>query len=115
MSQKPWRGIHVATALPFHDDLSVDYDGFADHVRWLADNGMDGVAPNGSLGEYHSLTDEERARVVEVAIDGVQASTRYPGDVALRFARVKRYRHDKTASEADTLDSLQGLLRRPNP
>jgi 1-pyrroline-4-hydroxy-2-carboxylate deaminase len=56
MSQKPWRGIHVATALPFHDDLSVDYDGFADHVRWLADNGMDGVAPNGSLGEYHSLT-----------------------------------------------------------
>lgn len=69
MSQKPWRGIHVATALPFHDDLSVDYDGFADHVHWLAANGMDGVTPNGSLGEYHNLTDAERARVVEVAVE----------------------------------------------
>jgi DNA ligase-1 len=48
--------------------------------------------------------------VVEVAIDGVQASTRYPGGVALRFARVKRYREDKAASEADTIDALQAML-----
>ncbi|WP_018157903.1 dihydrodipicolinate synthase family protein [Demetria terragena] len=63
----PWRGIHVATALPFHDDLSVDYDAWGEHVRWLAENGMDGVTPNGSLGEYQTLTDAERAKVVEVA------------------------------------------------
>jgi dihydrodipicolinate synthase/N-acetylneuraminate lyase len=69
MNQKPWRGIHVAAALPFNEDLSVDYDGFADHVRWLAKNGMDGVAPNGSLGEYQTLTEAERARVVEVAVE----------------------------------------------
>jgi dihydrodipicolinate synthase/N-acetylneuraminate lyase len=68
-TDKPWRGIHVATALPFNDDLSVDYDAFADHVRWLAENGMDGVTPNGSLGEYQTLTDAERARVVEIAVD----------------------------------------------
>jgi DNA ligase-1 len=49
-------------------------------------------------------------QVVEVAIDGVQASTRYPGGVALRFARVKRYRSDKRAEEADTIQSLQALL-----
>lgn len=48
--------------------------------------------------------------VVEIAIDGVQASRRYPGGVALRFARVKRYRPDKAASDADTIDSLQALL-----
>ena len=48
--------------------------------------------------------------VVEVAIDGVQASTRYAGGVALRFARVKRYRPDKDASEADTIDDLRALL-----
>jgi DNA ligase-1 len=48
--------------------------------------------------------------VVEIALDGVQASTRYPGGVALRFARVKRYRPDKDASEADTIDELRGLL-----
>ena len=51
--------------------------------------------------------------VVEVALDGVQTSTRYPGGIALRFARVRRYRPDKSAAEADTLDSLQALLRRP--
>jgi ATP-dependent DNA ligase len=48
--------------------------------------------------------------VVEVAIDGVQSSTRYPGGVALRFARVKRYRPDKRADEADTIDALRALL-----
>ena len=48
--------------------------------------------------------------VVEIAIDGVQASTRYPGGVALRFARVKRYRSDKNAEEADTIDDLRALL-----
>ncbi|HVL51803.1 MAG TPA: ATP-dependent DNA ligase [Actinomycetota bacterium] len=50
--------------------------------------------------------------VVEIAIDGVQASTRYPGGVTLRFARVKRYRPDKKAAEADTIDSLRHLLVR---
>ena len=50
--------------------------------------------------------------VVEIALDGVQASTRYPGGVALRFARVKRYRPDKGADEADTIDDLRALLPR---
>lgn len=49
--------------------------------------------------------------VVEIAIDGVQRSPRYPGEVALRFARVKRYRPDKVAGEADTIRTLRALLR----
>jgi ATP-dependent DNA ligase I len=48
--------------------------------------------------------------VVEIALDGVQSSTRYPGGVALRFARVKRYRPDKNAEEADAIDDLRALL-----
>jgi DNA ligase-1 len=48
--------------------------------------------------------------VVEVALDGVQTSTRYPGGLALRFARVKRYRPDKHAGQADTIDDLRALL-----
>jgi DNA ligase-1 len=48
--------------------------------------------------------------VVEIALDGVQSSTRYPGGVALRFARVKRYRPDKGAGETDTIDDLRALL-----
>ncbi|MGR2753315.1 ATP-dependent DNA ligase [Agromyces arachidis] len=53
----------------------------------------------------------EPVTVVEIAIDGVQRSSRYPGGVALRFARVKRYRDDKPAGEADTIQALRGLLR----
>jgi DNA ligase 1 len=47
--------------------------------------------------------------VVEIAFDGVQASTRYPGGVTLRFARVLRYRPDKTPAEADTIDAVRAL------
>lgn len=46
-------------------------------------------------------------QVVEIAYDGVQTSRRYPGGIALRFARVLRYRDDKTAEEADTLEALR--------
>ncbi|GAA2093402.1 ATP-dependent DNA ligase [Streptomyces albiaxialis] len=49
--------------------------------------------------------------VVEIAFDGVQRSTRYPEGVTLRFARVVRYREDKTPEEADTVGSVRGLLR----
>ncbi|WP_044495242.1 dihydrodipicolinate synthase family protein [Nesterenkonia massiliensis] len=66
---KPWHGVIVATALPFRDDYSVDYDAYAEHVKWLAESGCDGVAPNGSLGEYQTLTDEERARVITTAVE----------------------------------------------
>jgi DNA ligase-1 len=48
-------------------------------------------------------------QVVEIAFDGVQRSPRYPGGVALRFARVLRYRPDKTAAEADTIDTVKTL------
>ncbi|GAA5148546.1 dihydrodipicolinate synthase family protein [Nocardioides marinquilinus] len=69
MAHQPWHGITVATALPFDDELAVDHDAYAAHVRWLAENGMDGVVPNGSLGEYQTLTEQERARVVETAVE----------------------------------------------
>ena len=48
-------------------------------------------------------------QVVEIAFDGVQTSTRYPGGMALRFARVLRYRDDKTPAEADTLDTVRAF------
>jgi DNA ligase-1 len=50
--------------------------------------------------------------VVEVAFDSVQESPHYPGGMALRFARVKRYREDKKASEADTIDSVRAIFQR---
>jgi DNA ligase 1 len=47
--------------------------------------------------------------VVEVAFDGLQTSTRYPGGVALRFARVKGYRPDKGPDDADTIDTVRAI------
>jgi DNA ligase-1 len=53
--------------------------------------------------------------VVEVALDGVQASSRYPGGVALRFARVRRYREDKGVADADSIDTVRGMLAAGTP
>ena len=53
----------------------------------------------------------EPVTVVEIAIDGVQRSPRYPGGIALRFARVKAYRDDKRPEDADTIQTLRALLR----
>ena len=47
-----------------------------------------------------------------IALDGVQRSTRYPGGVALRFARVVRYRHDKDAADADTISTVRAVSTR---
>jgi DNA ligase-1 len=50
--------------------------------------------------------------VVEIAFNDVQRSPHYPGGVALRFARLKRYRPDKGPGEADTIASVRALLPR---
>jgi 1-pyrroline-4-hydroxy-2-carboxylate deaminase len=70
-------GVIVAAALPYAEDatapagLRPDLDRYAGHCRWLIDNGCRGVGPNGSLGEYSSLTDDERRAVAKTAIDAV--------------------------------------------
>ena len=51
-------------------------------------------------------------QVVEIAFDGIQTSRRYPGGMALRFARVKRYRDDKPAAEADTVETVRAIAGR---
>jgi DNA ligase-1 len=64
------------------------------------------LAVGGTAGYVVQLRSEQ---VVEVALDGVQKSSRYPGGVALRFARVVRYRDDKSPAEADTIDAVRAL------
>lgn len=54
-------------------------------------------------------------QVVEIAFDGLQRSTRYPGGLALRFARVVRYRDDKSAGEADTIETVRALAEGSAP
>ena len=65
--------------------------------------------PPGAAARPHGVVRVRPELVVEIAFDGVQASTRYPGGVTLRFARVVRYRDDKTAAEADTIEAVRAL------
>ncbi len=88
---RPWHGVLVATALPLNDDLSVNYDQYAEHCAWLVENGCDGVVPNGSLGEYQVLTPEERARVVGTAVAAIGGERVMPGVAAYGSAESRRW------------------------
>ena len=90
-SRRPWHGVLVATALPLRADLSVDYDAYAAHCAWLIEEGCDAVVPNGSLGEYQTLTAEERARVVEVAVSAVGGERVIPGVAAYGSIEARRW------------------------
>jgi 4-hydroxy-tetrahydrodipicolinate synthase len=68
LEKKPWHGVLVANPLLLDRDLEIDFDRYAEHVAWLAASGCEGITPNGSLGEYQTLTDSERAQVLEAAI-----------------------------------------------
>ncbi|WP_020658768.1 dihydrodipicolinate synthase family protein [Amycolatopsis benzoatilytica] len=112
--QSPWHGVLVATALPLRDrgaaTLEIDFDGFADHVKWLADNGCDGATPNGSLGEYHNLTVEERARVVTTAIEAApEGFTVMPGVAAYGADEATRW-----AAQAAEAGAPAVMLLPPN-
>ncbi|MFJ7042873.1 dihydrodipicolinate synthase family protein [Streptomyces sp. NPDC101112] len=106
---RPWRGVLVATALPLRDDLSVDYDKYAEHCAWLVENGCDGVVPNGSLGEYQVLTPEERARVVETAVSAIGGSRVMPGVAAYGSAESRRW-----AEQARDAGCASVMLLPPN-
>ncbi|MFW2336418.1 MAG: ATP-dependent DNA ligase, partial [Ilumatobacter sp.] len=89
------------------------FKGLTDELlRWQTDRFLAlRIGDEGDRGRH--VVHVRPEQVVEVAVDGVQRSTRYAGGVALRFARVRRYRHDKTPSEADTIGSVRALLAGP--
>jgi dihydrodipicolinate synthase/N-acetylneuraminate lyase len=90
-TRRPWHGVLVATALPLRADLSVDYDAYAAHCAWLIEEGCDAVVPNGSLGEYQTLTAEERATIVDVAVSAVGGDRVIPGVGAYGSAESRRW------------------------
>ena len=93
---RPWHGVLVATALPLRPGgsgtLEPDFDGFAEHVAWLAAQGCDGITPNGSLGEYQTLTPDERARVVTTAVTAApEGFSVIPGVAAYGALEARRW------------------------
>lgn len=95
---KPWQGILTATATPFKNDLTVDFDKYAEHVAWLASFGHLGVIPNGSLGEYQVLTAQERSQMVTTAIAAAPKGFHVVPGVAAYGAREAREWAEQAAS-----------------
>jgi len=108
--KKPWHGVITATATPFNAELEIDFDKYAEHVRWLAENGTNGVVPNGSLGEYQVLTPEERAKMVEAAIAAApKGFAVIPGVGAYGAAESRRW-----TEHAASLGAAAVMLLPPN-
>jgi len=107
---KPWHGIITATATPFTANLEVDYDKYAEHVKWLAANGTHGVVPNGSLGEYQVLTSEERGKILETAIAAAPAGFNVVAGVGAYGASESR----RWAEHAAELGAGAVMLLPPN-
>ncbi|WP_405575287.1 dihydrodipicolinate synthase family protein [Streptomyces sp. NBC_01167] len=107
---RPWHGLMVATALPLREDLSVDLDAYGAHVARLLADGCDGVVPNGSLGEYQTLTDDERSRVVHTAVEATGDGDRVmPGVSAYGSAEARRWAEHAAEAGAGSV-----LLLPPN-
>jgi DNA ligase-1 len=100
--------IHLGARDPGTDDFVMvgkTFKGLTDELlAWQTERFL--ALETGREGHIVWVRPEQ---VVEIALDGVQTSTRYPGGVALRFARVRRYRDDKPPAEADTIDTVRGL------
>src|ERR687886_269339 len=112
--RRPWHGVLVATALPMRPTgpdgaLVPDLDTYAEHVRWLVANGCDGVIPNGSLGEYQTLTTDERAAVVRTAVEAADGAVVMPGVGAYGAAESRRW-----AEQAGEAGAACVMLLPPN-
>jgi DNA ligase-1 len=87
------------------------FKGLTDELlRWQTEE-LQKIALGSEEGDGAYVVHVRPELVVEIALDGVQVSTRYPGGVALRFARVRRYRPDKTPADADHIATVQAMLR----
>ena len=112
----PWHGILVATALPLRDDLSIDFDAYSEHIRFLAEGGCHGVVPNGSLGEYQTLTSDERAQVVEAAVAAAPAGFHVvPGVAAYGALEARRWTEQAAAAGCPAVMLLPPNAYRADP
>jgi DNA ligase-1 len=92
--------------------LGKTFKGMTDEMlAWQTERFTDLAVDPASVGDHH-VVELRPEQVVEIAFDGLQRSTRYPGGMALRFARVVRYRDDKTPDQADTIETVREIFGR---
>jgi 1-pyrroline-4-hydroxy-2-carboxylate deaminase len=109
-----FRGVYAATTTPFRDDGLVDTGRFAEHCAWLIDQGVSGLVPNGSLGEYECLSDSERADLVHAAISAAGgAAPVVPGVSGKSAAEACRWAEQAAAAGAAAVMALPPTSHRP--
>src|ERR1700728_528176 len=107
MARSVWHGVLVANPLLLTSELEVDFDRYCDHIRWLAAAGCDGITPNGSLGEYQTLNEAERAlggiAAVQAAPEGFSV---IPGVGAYGAREAVRWTEQAAEAGADAVLAL---------
>jgi 1-pyrroline-4-hydroxy-2-carboxylate deaminase len=98
-------GVYVATTTPFTADGALDLDAYRAHCRWLVDNGIAGLVPNGSLGEYESLDPDERRAVVEAAVEAAAGRAKVVPGVSAASSRhaLEHARHAASVGAAGVM------------
>lgn len=108
-----WSNIHLGARGADGEPVMVGktFKGMTDAILAWQTETFPGFAvdPGAAQDPATWVLDLRPEQVVEVAVDGIQRSTRYPGGLALRFARVLRYRDDKPVSEIDTIEQVRAL------
>jgi 1-pyrroline-4-hydroxy-2-carboxylate deaminase len=107
-------GVYAATTTPLHADGSVDIEQYRKHCAWLVDEGVAGIIPNGSLGEYEALTDDERAELVAAAVDAVGGRADVvPGVSGKSAAEATRWAEQARAAGAPAVMALPPTSHKP--
>ncbi len=109
-----FEGVYVAIVTPFTSDFEVDYDGLHRHAVWLIDQGVHGLVPTGTCGEYAQLSADERTRVVETVADAARG--RVPvvvGVAAPTTAQVVQWARHARSVGAEAVMALPPINYRP--
>ncbi len=108
-------GVYAATTTPFRDGRA-EVDEFAAHCAWLIDAGVAGLVPNGSLGEYESLSDSERAQLVQMAIFASMGRVPVvPGVSGKSAAEACRWAEQAAEAGAAAVMALPPTAHKPTP
>ncbi|HZR51605.1 MAG TPA: dihydrodipicolinate synthase family protein [Streptosporangiaceae bacterium] len=107
-------GVYAATTTPFRADGSLDVERYEEHCAWLTAEGVDGIIPNGSLGEYEALTDAERAGVVTAALAGAGGRIPVvPGVSGKSGAEARRWAEHAAQAGAPAVMALPPTSHKP--
>jgi 1-pyrroline-4-hydroxy-2-carboxylate deaminase len=107
-------GVYAATTIPLREDGSLDIGCYQEHCSWLVDEGVSGIVPNGSLGEYETLTGAERESLAVAAVEAVgRRAVVVPGVSGRTAAEALQWAEHAAAIGAPAVMALPPTSHRP--